>query len=377
MTLDTFAAYRSWLISGGIVLAVVLWLATGTGGETGSEDAAAMTGEEPADALQFAVRIRNQVAEEVVRTIRVNGSTAPARTVELKAETNGRVIETGVERGERVAKGGVIALLDKRDREAELSRATATVRQREVEYEARQQLKSDSYVSEAQLKEAAALLESARADLRRAELDIDNRSVRAPFAGALQERHVEVGDFVSPGDPIATFVDERSIIVRASVSEFDAAYVEQGQAADATLATGETVSGHVRYVAPVADASTRTFAVELVVDNEDGALRAGTTAVLSIPGERILAHKISPSLLTLDDEGHVGVKIINDDGSVEFHEADIALSSSDGVWVAGLPAAATIITVGQGFVSVGSQPRAIHEDEVDQALAIKTDASDK
>ncbi len=377
MTLDTFAAYRSWLISGGIVLAVVLWLATGTGGETGSEDAAAMTGEEPADALQFAVRIRNQVAEEVVRTIRVNGSTAPARTVELKAETNGRVIETGVERGERVAKGGVIALLDKRDREAELSRATATVRQREVEYEARQQLKSDSYVSEAQLKEAAALLESARADLRRAELDIDNRSVRAPFAGALQERHVEVGDFVSPGDPIATFVDERSIIVRASVSEFDAAYVEQGQAADATLATGETVSGHVRYVAPVADASTRTFAVELVVDNEDGALRAGTTAVLSIPGERILAHKISPSLLTLDDEGHVGVKIINDDGSVEFHEADIALSSSDGVWVAGLPAAATIITVGQGFVSVGSQPRAIHEDEVDQALAIKTEASGK
>ena len=61
---------------------------------------------------------------------------------------------------------------------------------------------------------------------------------RAPFAGALQTRAVEVGDFVKAGDPIATFVDNRTIIVSANVSEFDAGYVAVGQSAEAKLATG-------------------------------------------------------------------------------------------------------------------------------------------
>ena len=376
MDLNSLAKHRSWMISGGIVLAIILWLASGTGSGTDTPDELDLPATSAASD-RFAVRVRSQLAEEVVRTIRVNGSTAPARTVELKAETNGRVIETGVKRGERVSEGSVIVLLDERGRDAELARARATVRQREIEYEARQQLKGKSYVSEAQLQEAAALLETARADLRRAELDIENRHIRAPFPGALQERQVEIGDFVSPGDPVATFVDEQTIVVTASISEFDAAYVEPGQAAEAELATGEIVDGIIRYVAPVADAATRTFTVELAVDNRDGELRAGMSAILRIPGEQILAHKISPSLLTLDDEGNVGVKVINELGQVEFHKADIALSTSEGVYVAGLPTTATIITVGQGFVSVGSQPRTVLEEEIDRALAIKTEQAEE
>ncbi len=372
MNLERLSQYRSWLVSGGIVVAIVLWLATGSGEgpvavTTNADASGARTSDEA-----FAVRIRNQVAEEVVRTITVNGSTAPARTVELNAETDGRVTQTGVDRGERVSEGGIIVRLDERDRIVRLTQAQATLRQREVEYEARNRLKSESYVSEAQLQEAAALLEAARAELRRAELDIDNMNIRAPFDGALQERHVEIGVFVSAGDPIATYVDDRSIVVTASVSEFDAAYVKRGEEASARLATGELVEGIIRYVAPVAEATTRTFTVELVVDNTDGALRAGMTAELMIPGERIFAHKISPSLLTLDDQGNVGVKIINEEGIVEFYQADIALSTNEGVYVAGLPAAANIITVGQGFVSEGSYARGVPESEVDRAVAIKS-----
>ena len=56
--------------------------------------------------------------------------------------------------------------------------------------------------------------------------------------------------------------------------------------------------------------------VELEVDNRDGALRAGGTAELYIPAETIMAHRISPSLLTLDDAGNVGTKIIDDNGKV-------------------------------------------------------------
>ena len=153
--------------------------------------------------------------------------------------------------------------------------------------------------------------------------------------------------------------------------------MQTGQVAQARLATGETVQGTIRYVAPVADEATRTYTVELEVDNCDGSLRAGGTAELRVPAERVLAHRISPSLLTLDDAGNIGVKIINDQGEVEFVAADVALSTNEGVWVAGLPQLATIITVGQGFVVPGTTVSAVPESDVETAVAIKSDDEDQ
>lgn len=369
MIRDSFARHRSWFYSAGIALLITLWVASGAFDD--EADAPAPNDIVVAESAHSKVRVRTQTAEEIVRTISVNGNTAPARVVELSAETDGRVEFIGAKRGSNVERGGIIVRLDERDRKARLAQAKATVKQREVEYEARFKLKSESYVSEAQLQESVAQLEAARAELRRAELDLDYMVVRAPFDGALQSRVVEVGDFVKTGDPIATFVDNRRIVVAANVSEFDAGYVSVGAAAEARLATGETVRGRIRYVSPVADEATRTFGVELEVDNRDGALRAGGTAELFIPADTVMAHRVSPSLLTLDDAGNVGVKIVNDDGQVEFVVADIASSSSSGVWLAGLPQTATIITVGQGFVNSGSLVDAVPEGDVETSLAVK------
>jgi multidrug efflux system membrane fusion protein len=353
-----------------------VWLASGQlDGET-PEDVSTRVVTTTTSAQASSVRVRTQSAEEIMRTIVVNGETAPARVVSIAAETDGRVEYVGVRRGANVERGAVIVRLDERDRKARLAQAEATVRQREVEYQGRLKLEEQSYVSEAQLQEAVAQLESAKTELKRAQLDLDYMTIRAPFGGALQERHVEVGDFVSAGDPIARFVDNRKIIVTADVSEFDAGYVQTGQAAQARLATGETVHGTIRYVAPVADEATRTYTVELEIDNGDGQLRAGGTAELRVPAERVLAHRISPSLLTLDDAGNIGVKIINDEGEVEFVFADVALATSEGVWVAGLPDLATIITVGQGFVVPGTLVNAVPESDVETAVAIKSDDED-
>ncbi|MDH3861840.1 MAG: efflux RND transporter periplasmic adaptor subunit, partial [Gammaproteobacteria bacterium] len=301
---------KSWLISAGIIVTIALWLASGQFGPKGDDIVSTNTADQTT-ASKNAVRVRTQSAEEVMRMIVVNGKTAPARVVHLAAETDGRIVRVGAERGSNLEQGDVIVRLDERDRSARLSQAEATVRQREVEYAARERLKSESYVSEAQLQESVALLEAARAEWTRAKLDLDYMTVRAPFAGALQARAVEIGDFVKRGDPIATYVDNRMIIVNANLSEFDARFVSVGDMAEATLATGETVRGRIRYVAPVADEGTRTFGVELEVDNTNGALRVGGTAELRIPAESVLAHRVSPALLTLDDAGNVGVKIIS------------------------------------------------------------------
>jgi len=363
--------YKSWLTSAGITLLIALWLASGhVGGGTKAYDADVTPS--VASTPRASVRVRHQTAEEITRNITVNGRTAPARIVELNAETDGRVISVDAERGNRFDRGDVIVQLDERDRHARLAHAEATVRQRELEFEARAKLKGASYVSEAQLQEADALLEAAKAELTRARLDIEYMVIRAPFDGALQDRHVEVGDFVKLGDPVAAIVDDRTLIVRASIAEYEAHFVKKGAPGSANLATGEVVNGTIRYIAPVADEATRTFNVELEIDNADGVFRAGMTAELMIPAETIYAQKISPSLLTLDEEGNLGVKTVTESGEVEFHAADVAMSSSEGIWIAGLPHAATIITVGQGFVNEGAIVDAIPEQEIDTAVAIKS-----
>jgi membrane fusion protein, multidrug efflux system len=363
--------YKSWLISGGISVGIGLWLISGkfVNSDEGDDVPAELT--TPSE-IRTSVRVRSQTAEEVTRTITVNGNTAPARTVELNAETDGRVVSTGIARGDRLDSGEIILQLDERDRNARLAQALATVKQREIEFAAREKLKGESYVSEAQLQEGAANLESARAELTRANLDIGYMTIRAPFDGALQERLVEIGDYVKTGDPVATFVDDRSLIIVANVSEFDAHNVDKGESASAKLATGEIVTGVIRYVAPVADEATRTFVVELEVDNAAGTYRGGMTAELMIPAETMFAHKVSPALLTLDHEGNLGIKTVNELGQVEFHRADITMSSSEGVWVAGLPQSALIITVGQGFVNAGALVDPVTEVAVDTAVAIKT-----
>ena len=363
--------HNSWTFSIAIALAITVWMLSGQLGGDDEQSAA-----EQARTLEIprnAVRVRTQTAEEVMRTIIVNGKTAPARIVHLASQTDGGIDFIGADRGASLEQGELIVRLDERDRSARLRQAEALVRQREVEYAARESLKSESYVSEAQLQEAVALLELAKAELTRARLDLEYMEVRAPFAGALLARAVEVGDFVKRGEPIATYVDNRTIIVTANLSEFDARFVDVGDRAEARLATGEAVRGLIRYVAPVADESTRTFMVELEIDNRDGALRIGGTAELRIPAEKVLAHRVSPSLLTLDDAGNIGIKLVNEEGETEFVVADIALSTSDGVWLVGLPETATIITVGQGYVVNGTAVVAVPESDVETAVAIKGD----
>ncbi len=336
-----------------LLLLLGLWLASGVMmPHRRAADAAAPAASPAAPTPVQVARIQ---AQQVERTILLSGRTAPARTVELKAETSGRVAAIGAARGSRVESGGLILRIDAGDRVARLSQARAELRQHELAYEGQLKLKPDGYISEAKLAESLALLEKARTEVTRAQLDMDRMHIRAPFDGALQERLVEVGDYVAPGTAVATFVDNRKLAVAGSVAEAQAAGIRPGLAGTAKLASGETVTGRLRYVAPVADAATRTFAVELEIANPSGTLPVGVTADIELPVGQVLAHRLSPALLTLDEAGVVGVKIQGAGDRVQFMPATVVRSSADGVWISGLPDPAPVIVGGQGFVRDGDR----------------------
>jgi len=345
---------RPWTIAVAIAGFVGLWLLSGVlfpAHESPSTTAAAP----PAASAGTAARVqtRLQQAEPVTRLISVYGRTAPARSVEIKAETSGRVTTLGVARGEQAPAGSALLKLDLRDREARLEQARASVNEHQAAFAAQQELKPQGYISDTQLAETRAKLEAARAELVRAELDLEYMTVRAPFPGALQDRAVEVGDYVRAGDPVATFVDNTRLIVTGSIAEQDAGFVRVGNEATAVLVTGQEARGRIRYLAPVADESTRTFTVELELPNPQGTLPAGVTAEMRIPGGEVLAYRVAPSLLTLDTNGDLGIKSVSDGNQVVFHKVQIAHSEANAVWVTGLPGTANIIVVGQGYVSPG------------------------
>lgn len=337
-----------WLVAGGIVLVVVAWMVSGA-----AETAAPQAASAEAQAQATDVRVRHQQAEAVERFINVYGRTEPARSVTLKAETVARVEEIVAPRGTRVERGEVIVRLDVRDRRAQLERARAEVTAAKLRYEAEQKLQHESFASETRLAEARAQYEAAEAELKRIEIDLANTAIRAPFDGVVQQQLVEKGDYVALGDPVATFVDTNTLVVTGSVAETERAHLETGSTATARLVTGQEATGKVTYIAPVADESTRTFGIRVEVANPDGLLPAGVTAELKLPAGITLAHKVSPSILTLDENGEIGIKTVNEDKTVKFTKVNIIKSTGEGVWIDGLPAIANIIVVGQGFVKPG------------------------
>jgi len=131
------------------------------------------------------------------------------------------------------------------------------------------------------------------------------------------------------------------------------ALVLSGDAATAVLAGGEKLEGHVLFVSAMADEKTRSFTVDVAVANPDGRIPAGLSARVIIPVEQVSAHRIPASLLSLADNGDVGVKFVGADDHVVFATAKIVRADGDAVWVSGLPQKIRLITRGQGFVNAG------------------------
>lgn len=340
-------------IAVGVAAAFAVWMASGFIGRDPAPASERTTNAPGAPSAPIAVSVRPSSARTITREIVVSANTEPNRVVELRAEMDGRVVELGAERGSRIGQSQLIVSLDMRDLEARIAEAEALIAQRELQYEAALDLEERQLVSDVQIAEARANLVAARAALEQNLVDLRHTRIRAPFDGVLDEREVELGDYVRSGDMVARVVDTDPLLIVGEVNERNVAAIGVGNTGSAVLVTGQTVEGRVRYLAPVAAASTRTFRVELAVPNPDGVFRAGMTAEMSLAADEITAHFLTAALLALDDAGNIGVKAVDDFDQVRFYPVEIVSSTTDGVAVTGLPDEVLVITIGQGFVTDG------------------------
>jgi len=183
-------------------------------------------------------------------------------------------------------------------------------------------------------------------------IELNRTEVKAPFDGYIEDI-VKPGNLLERGQLCATIIELDPITFIAEVPENSIKEVREGQNVNISLVTGDNIQGKLTFVSKSASVATRTFRVEAEIANPSGIVRDGISGTLVIDTDPVLAHKISPSILLLADNGELGVKTVNSENMVEFFPVQIIQDTEEGIWVAGLPNFSNIIVLGQGFVETG------------------------
>lgn len=348
---------KSLLIAAALAVMAVGWILSGQLGPVAGDAPPA-----PANVLRqeaatplARVRVARLRAQARDRLVVVTGRTDASRQVDVRAETNGRIVEIRVEKGDIVERGQVLGRIDIAERQARLAEAEALLRQRDIEYTAAAQLQAKGFRSETSLAGSLARLDAARAAVEQIRIDISRTIVRAPFAGVVAENWAEMGTYVKVGDVAGTIVDLDPILVVGYASEREVGRLRHGAPGRARLVDGREVDGIIVFIAPTAEERTRTYRFELEVPNPDLSIRSGLTAEIIVPVAQELSHLVSPAVLTLADDGTIGVKVVDSTYTVRFVPVRIIGDNTEGILLGGLPNEVLLITVGQEFVVDGQR----------------------
>lgn len=334
-------------------------------------------------------------AQAIDNAVLLRGRTEAARQVDVRAETSGLVNSEPLRKGTYVEAGQLLCEIEPGTRQTALAEAEARLPEakarlpeaegRVLESQARlkearindnaaKQLSAGGFASEvrvagtqaavqsalAAVETALAGVESARAGILAADAaiasaknEIGRLKIAAPFAGLLETDTAELGALMQPGGLCATIIQLNPIKLVAFVPESDVAKVEVGARAGGRTTANQTVEGHVTFMSRSSDPETRTFRVEITVDNDDLQLRDGQTAEIIIGAEGQKAHLVPASALTLNDEGTLGVQVATEGDTAAFMPVTILRDTTKGMWVSGLPEQTSIIITGQEYVTDG------------------------
>ena len=338
---------------------LVLWLVSGLWDDQSVPPdpalAAAIAGTEPAlSAADSRVRVELKHAEPRMQSVVLRGRTEAKRNVEVTAEISGQIVKRSVERGQQVEQGQLLCEIATDDRAMAVEEAQAALEQAEIENEGSLELAARGLLSEVAIAASAARREAAEAHLERQKLNLARTQITAPFDGVVEDLHLDEGDYAMPGAACATLIDLDPMLVAAQVTEEQVEYLRLGSLVKGSTRIGRPLEGELSFIGNQSDPVTRTYTVEITVDNEGYNLRSGLTVSLRVMLDEVSAHEISPSLLTLDQQGEMGVRLIDANNRVVFRVVKIIEDGPDGMWVTGLPDTAALITVGQEYVAAGT-----------------------
>lgn len=402
---------KSIFIAFSILLIVVGWIGSGQFTNVNAQDDTSAINESNTEAVEnivvedagSKVEVKEFIFSQIDQSIELQGQTTHNKKIDVKSETTGNIINIAFKRGDKVSKGEELIKisienrkellnsakkdLDRLNKELELneknkinrlSQNKELIKLYEIEFASAKQLIDKGLSSKSKLSLASFNLANARSDqedilitfesqqssigaqianvrsqLKNIELDIDKTVINSPFSGIISDKMIEESEYITPGNIMFTIIDLNPIKIQGYLSEFDVNKVSLGTKAIIENTNGLKKTGTISFISPSAETSTRTFEITIEADNADLSFKSGITTKITIAGSELKAHKIPPSILTLQDDGTVGVKAVNDENIVIFYPTTSVKDTIDGIWVSGLPDKVNLIVTGQEYVAVG------------------------
>jgi membrane fusion protein (multidrug efflux system) len=214
---------------------------------------------------------------ETTRKVEAVGTTFSRRAIQVVALTSGRIVEVAFEPGQFVEAGAVLVRLDDDIERADVAEAEATLQESTLALQRAQALRQKNAIPEATVEQLVAAEVSARAELDRARRRLDDRTVRAPFAGDVGLRMIDSGARVDEEMVLTTLDDRSEMEIEFSVPEMLYGQVAIGQPIEATSAAfpGRSFEGLVATIDSRVDSTARAFKVRALLPNPDLALPAG------------------------------------------------------------------------------------------------------
>jgi multidrug efflux system membrane fusion protein len=324
--------------------------------------------------------------------------------VEVRSETSGQVVNEPLRKGTAISHGQILCGLDPGTRQASLAdavaglaeararvpetqakldEAKARLTEAKINFNAANKLSEGGYASETRVASAKAAvlaaeagiasatagfdstrskIQSAEASVAIAQKEIDRVSLKAPFSGILETDTAELGTLLQPGALCGKIIQLDPIKFVGFVPETQLSRVIKGSTAVAKLINGQEIKGKVTFISRSADQTTRTFRVEIEAENTDLTISEGQTSEILIASDGTQAHLLPQSALTLNDDGALGVRTVDDDSRVQFFEIDIIRDTMNGVWLKGLPKKSTVIIIGQEYVTDGVEVQQVFQE---------------
>jgi RND family efflux transporter MFP subunit len=219
------------------------------------------------------------------------GTVEPLAQATPATRVSGRITRIAADRGDRVEAGQLLVRVDSRDLQQGLERARAQAAQAEAayrlaqaDYDRAESLFNEDAIAQQGLDRARMARDGARAALDAADRSVGQSQahltygdVRAPFAGLVTDRRVEIGDLAAPGQPLVTIERTDSVKVKVIVAESSIQGIKAGDSAIIDAAD-QHFAGIVESIVPTASPLSRSYEVRIVIDNRQGLLRTGQFA---------------------------------------------------------------------------------------------------
>jgi membrane fusion protein (multidrug efflux system) len=290
------------------IVAVLPLAIAGCGAETEATADAATAVDEPTAVVRTLEVQSTQVTDMAV----LSADLLPARRATLAAEVSGTVEALRVDVGDRVTRGSLLARIDTRALRQQVAEAEALFRQALDRFERAERLFAKRSITREQQIDAVASRDVAEARLASARLALEKSEIKAPWTGKIAARHVEVGDYAGPGQPLLELVAVDRLKVRAPASAADVPYLAIGTPVRVTVNVfpDEVFTGEVVRLGAELDSGTRTLDVEAELDNSDGRLRPGYFGRLEVPRRVIDSAVLVPLTSIIDFEDHQAVYVV-------------------------------------------------------------------